>query len=138
MTEKIENTGLSKEDLAAVLSQVIKAVKEPTAIEQRKLDAEQRILNQAQVERKNLAESVIQEKQQKMAQQRVCSHTHKNGDPHGVYITEPTGPGYILCQKNQCIIRPGVQPKDYKGNAIYDTALFNKIFQTLPNGEIFG
>lgn len=47
-------------------------------------------------------------------------------------------PGYILCQKCQAIVRPGNPPKGYKGNHIYNTVLFNQLFQKVPNQEIFG
>jgi hypothetical protein len=47
----------------------------------------------------------------------------------------PPSPGYLLCQKFQCKIRPEPRPeKGFDPDAIYDTAQFNKIFQKLQSG----
>ena len=128
---------ITKQDLADIVAAAVRAAKEPTVIEQRKIDAEQKEIEQAQDDRKKLAASILEDKENKKAMQRICSHEHKNGDSHCVYIMERTGPGYILCQKNQCKIRPGNQPANFKGDDIYDTALFNRIFQKLPGNELF-
>ena len=79
------------------------------------------------------------------ASKRTCRHQHPKGDTHCVWIQERSGPGYILCQMNQCIIRPEPAPKvshgrgpdgkeiwvDYDGDDIYDTNEFNRLWQTL-------
>jgi hypothetical protein len=130
---------ISKSDLQELLAGVVKAVKEPTALEQKKMDAEAKTVAQAQEDRKKLSQSVLEDIANKRFIQSVCSHEHKNGDSHCVYIQESKGPGYILCQKNQCKIRPGTAPTDGTADAgaIYDTALFNKLFQKLPSNEMF-
>jgi hypothetical protein len=131
------DTGISKDQLKEILAEVIKAVKEPTVLEQRKIVKQEEEIRQAQEDRKKLAESLIQDKENKRTNQRICSHEHKNGDSHCVYIIEKNSPGYILCQRNQCKIRPGVAPENYKGDDIYSTELFNKLFQKLPSNEMF-
>lgn len=139
-----ENQGivLTPEALEKLISTAVKtaveATKAPTEIEQRQLDVQKRQIETDQENRKKTAEGVKQEIANKKWVHLNCSHEHKNGDTHCVYIQEKVGPGYLLCQKNQCIIRPGTPSKNYKGTIVYSTDLFNKIFQKLPGGEVFG
>ena len=129
---------LTAQDLKGIIAETVKAAKAPNVIEQQKLDQEEKARELAQEQRKNLSESVLADKENKRVVQHICSHEHKSGDSHCVYIMEKVGPGYLLCQKNQCKIRPGAPPKNYKGDDIYDTDLFNRIFQKLPSNEMFG
>lgn len=116
---------------------LIEELRKPTILEQRELDSEAASILQKNSERKDNAQAMIQKRNDKRAMQRICTHHHNNGGTHCVFIHEQRGTGYILCQKNQCIIRPGVAPDNYKGDDIYDNALFNKEFQTLPTNELF-
>ena len=130
---------ITKQELAELVATAIAAAKAPNAVEQSKLDAEARALKEAQAARLALSESVQDGIRQKRMTQRICSHEHKNGDSHMVYIQEAGGPGYLLCQKNQCKVRPGFAPDSYVGDDIYDTDLFNRCFQKIATtGEIFG
>lgn len=125
--------------IATAVESAVKAAKQPTVLEQKKLDEEEQARQVAQDQRKRLAASVKESSEQKKAFQRICTHEHRNGDTHMVFVQEQQGPGYLLCQKNQCIVRPGEAPKDYKGYDIYDTELFNRCFQKIATGaEIFG
>ena len=127
----------NSENLAAV----IKAIKEPTALEQKALDKQAQELLSKNESRKRLAGEVITQIENKKYLQSVCSHQHGDAarGTHLVYVKEQRGPGYLICQKNQCKIRPGNPPEGYKGTDIYNTAEFNRLFQTIPNqGEIFG
>ena len=125
---------------AEQLATVIQELKKPTVLEQQQLDREKAELLAKNEERKANAQGQKQILAEKRAIQRICSHKHaRTGDSHCVFIHERSGPGYLLCQKNQCIIRPGVQPKEnYNGTDIYDTALFNRILQEMPSNELFG
>jgi hypothetical protein len=126
---------------AANLEAVIRTIKEPTVLEQKTLDKQAAEAKAANEARQKTAKEVLQGIQNKRWLQSVCSHAH-NDAAHGthlVFVQEKTGPGYLICQKNQCVIRPGLAPKGYQGTAQYNTALFNQLFQTLPGrGEIFG
>ncbi len=122
---------------AATLKTVIEELKKPTAIEQKKLDAEEKELLDRNQERKENAAGILQQIEGKRQLQPVCSHKHRDGNSHCVYVMEQRGNGYILCQKNQCIIRAGNPPTNYKGNDIYSTELFNRLFQELPSNELF-
>lgn len=132
-----ETTGMSKQDLkeifaanTATLLEVIKELKKPTEMEQKKLDAERLVLLQQNEERKRNSVNVKARQQVRHNAQRSCTHKHPNGDSHCVFIQERNG-GYMICQKLQCIIRSGQAPENYKGNDIYDSKLFSEIWQSL-------
>ena len=134
MTENKENnTGLTEEQLERLLTRVIAAVKQPTELEQRKIDQEDKRIQQDQENRKRVSQGVKDQMDGKKWTQRNCSHEHPRGDSHCVWIQEQVGAGYLLCQKNQCIIRPGVASPNYKGRVIYNNELFNRIFQKLQS-----
>lgn len=133
-----ETVGITKDDLKEILTAVVEIAKAPSVLEQRKLTAQNAEIEQAQRERQTLAQSMLEEIENKKNIQRLCSHEHRNGDTHAVYVQEKSGPGYFICQKNQCKIRPGAAPEGYKGGDIYDTALFNRLFQKSANNDIFG
>lgn len=124
-------------DLKEILRDVIREVKAPNVVEQKKLDEQARQTEIAQDNRRKQADLMIEDQKNKRFVQRACSHEHRNGDSHCVYIIEKNTPGYILCQKCQGKVRPGGAPKGYKGDDIYDTALFNRMFQKLPSNELF-
>jgi hypothetical protein len=143
--------GISMNDLKAILAEqsrqnaeqlkeIIEAIRKPTVIEQEQLDKLAEKIRSDNENRKSLAGAVKGQIEGKQRLQHWCSHEHPNGNTHCVYIQEPRGNGYLLCQKNQCIIRPGIKPENYKGNDLFDTVLFNKIFQQMQSmmGDIIG
>lgn len=140
MSQQLSLTAEQLQQLVATaVESAVRAAKEPSAIEQKKLDAEAEVIRVQQEYRLRTAASVKEDQEQKKAMQRICTHEHRNGDTHMVYIQEQKGPGYLLCQKNQCKVRPGIAPEGYEGGDIYDTELFNKCFQKISTGaEIFG
>lgn len=124
---------------AQMLATVIQELKKPTILEQKEIDAEIKRIQDANEERKTNAQGIMQQMADKQANQAICSHKHRDGTSHGVLIWEKNGGNYILCQKNQCKIRPGSRPSEGADiGAIYDTALFNRLFQELPSSEMFG
>lgn len=133
-----EQVTLSSEQLKSIIVEAVGAAvreaRKPTDIEQKALDLETRLIENAQEARKNLAATVIKERENRRITQRNCIHEHPDGKSHCVYVMESQGPGYILCQLNQCIIRPGKEPVNSRGMAIYDGALFNRLFQKLQTG----
>lgn len=130
---------------------LIEAMKKPTVMEQKALDKEAAELLARNEERKANAAGMKIKRDSDRASKRTCRHQHPKGDTHCVWIQERSGPGYILCQMNQCIIRPEPAPKvshgrgpdgkeiwvEYDGDDIYDTAEFNRLWQTLPSNELF-
>jgi hypothetical protein len=143
-----EEKGISKQDLKDILAavavqnsemlkDVISELKKPNVVEQKELDRLAQELADRNQERKDNSAGIIQLTEQKRAIQSICSHKHKDGNSHCVQISERQGPGYILCQKNQCKIRPGIAPDGYNGTDIYDNRLYNQLFQELPTNELF-
>jgi len=120
------------------LAQIIAAIKQPTVVEQQKIDAAKLELEARNQERKDNSAAMLQKIEGDRLTKLSCTHQHQDGNSHCVLVTEKRGPGYILCQKNQCIIRPGPKPEGYTGTDIYDTAMFNRQLQGLPTAELFG
>lgn len=71
--------GISKNELKEILTEVIRAVKEPTAIEQKKLDAAAEAEQAKQEARKRQAGQVLEQLENTKAVQQICSHAHKSG-----------------------------------------------------------
>ena len=94
------------------------------------------------------AQSLIAQKENERAIQRICAHEHskrEGGGTHCVHVREedPRSPGFILCQKCQGRIRPGVADADglpfqRDRGAIYDNALFNRLFQDCGEASLMG
>jgi hypothetical protein len=92
-----------------------------------------------QEHRAKQSQHVIDKMKNERAIRMICSHTHaqrEGGGTHCVWVREedPRSPGFILCQLNQCRIRPGDFDKEglpfqRDRGAIYSTEQFNKLFQ---------
>jgi hypothetical protein len=119
----------------AVTAAVAEAKKPAPPTERQIAEAEQ-----DQENRRANAESVKAKKDQEKIEQLACTHEHpkrEGGHTHCVLVREenPASPGYIMCQKCQGRVRPERESlRDKKGEyldreAIYDTNLFNKLFQ---------
>lgn len=135
--------GLSKNEVKELLAaqaeqfkELIVELRKPSVVEQKKLDAEAKEMEDRQQERKENGAAILQSIENKRQLQRICSHKHRDGHSHCVFV-QTGADQYILCQKNQCKIRAGVAPAGYSGGDIYDTALFNQLFQELPSNELF-
>lgn len=121
--------------IATAVATAVQEVRKPAPPTEQELSA----LQMAQEHRALTAADVLAKQENERALQRMCTHTHslrEGGGTHCVWVREedPRSPGYILCQLNQCIVRPG--EFDKKGlpfqkhlKAIYDTNLFNRLFQ---------
>jgi hypothetical protein len=130
---------------AAVTAAVIESRKPnpPTAQE---LSA----LQMAQEHRAQTAQSVLAERENKIAMQNICAHEHsrrEGGGTHAVWVREenPASPGFILCQKCQGRIRPGHLTTESDApaflrdrGAIYNTDKFNKLFQDCGEASLMG
>jgi hypothetical protein len=125
--------------LGDILPQIIAAVKEPGPIEQRQFDEMAKEIEERQKERLNMSKQVLEDMANKKAQQATCSHEHRRGDGHGVHIQDRLPHGYVLCQVCQIRVRPELDAEYRKldPRAVYDTALYNKIFQKIQSLEAF-
>lgn len=130
-----QQTGISitAEQLKEIIATAIAAGKAPNAVEQAQIDREDRESKVRNDFRLKQADSVKEEAANKKWQKENCSHEHPTGQSHGVWVQEKVGNGYILCQMCQGIVRPGITPANYKGTAIYNNQLFNRLFQKLQS-----
>jgi hypothetical protein len=129
---------ITARDLQDIITAAVAAAKAPNVIEQAKLDEQRAEMVQKQQYRQATAQSVRDDIENKKLIQQVCSHEHPNGASRSVYVTERTGPGYMICLKNQCKIRPEPKPaKNADSGAIYDTTMFNRLFQKANSVEEF-
>jgi hypothetical protein len=128
---------LTKQDLADLITAAVTAAKAPNTVEQKKLDQEQKQIEEDQKQRLAVSASVIEEMKQKRWTHLNHSHEHKNGASKCTFVQDKLG-GFIICLGCQAKIRPDMpaaQRLDH--DAIYDTAMFNKLFQKLPTSELF-
>lgn len=86
-------------------------------------DKEKRELDAAQQDRQANAGMQKQMALDKKASQKICTHTHKTGATHCVFVQNGN---FILCQKCQDVIRPEDRLE-----------LFNELFQACQT-ELFG
>lgn len=129
-----------KEIIAGAVEIAIKESKKPSVLEQRQLDAEAARIKEANDTRKDTAAQIKEEMANKAFQKRVCAHKGGRPEhPHTVYVSDEIG-GYVLCQKCQAVIRPDNQlvhfPGDFakkRTDVIFDTLLFNRLFQECNN-----
>lgn len=131
-----EPVTLSKTDLKDIIAGAVAAAvaeaKKPYVSE----DDLKRIESEQNARAAN-ADLLRQEHENKQRFKRTCTHKRRDGSNRTVWVSEGLGSeGYILCQKCQAVIRPGTAPKDYKGTAIYDTVLYNTLFQTSSDAGI--
>jgi hypothetical protein len=140
-----DQLNLTKEDLNAIISSAVSAAvsesKKPKPLTEQELADKE----MEQQHRADSAQSVIAALKNQKDMQLICSHEHtkrEGGGTHCLWIREenPNSPGYILCQKCQGRIRPNVPAgtKILDARAIYNTALFNKLFQDCNEGELLG
>lgn len=133
---------------ATVIAQAIAAAiaesRKPLPPTQKELQA----IEMAQQARAAGAAGVIAEMANERATQRACTHEHSKkagGGTHCVWIREedPRSPGYVYCQLCEATVRPGVYDKDgipaqRDRRALYDTELFNRLFQECGEQSVIG
>lgn len=135
---------LNKEVIGSAIAAAISEARKPLP----PTEAEIRDLELRQQARASNAAGVIAQMENKRTVQRICSHEHKRkegGGTHGVWIRDedPRSPGYIYCQKCEANIRPGNYdanglPFQRDRRAIYDTELFNRMFQECGEQTVLG
>lgn len=131
-----QSLNLTPADLQAMIAAAVTAAVQESRKPAPPTEQQLAQLEMEQQHRKDTSDQVKQLEVNKRANQMICSHEHTNGDTHCVWVREenPASPGFILCQKWQCRIRPGAfnkQGTSYERDrgAIYDTAMFNRLFQ---------
>lgn len=132
MSEGMSLTSKQLQELiaAAVTAAVSEAKKPAPPTETQLAEIEQ--ANEMRLQQRDL---VLQEQANRKATQLACSHMRRDNTCSGVYVENGN---YVICQQCQAIIRPGVAPtKDDDGRSIYDTQLFNRMFQLSNSPAIF-
>ena len=105
------------------LTTLIKEIKKPEPPS----ELEQKKLKQAQDSRRQLASTHAEVAESKRRQQKICTHLRRDGTSRAVYL---------ICQKCQAIVRPEDAAKKSHVNTIYDTNLFNRLFQMSATSNI--
>lgn len=130
--------------IAAAVTAAIQESRKPAPPTEQELSA----LAMKQEHRAKTAESVVAAIEGTRRMQEMCVHEHsrrEGGGTHCVWVREedPRSPGFILCQKCQGRIRPGAYDKDGHSSlrdrgAIFNTDLFNKLFQECGEATLMG
>lgn len=116
--------------ITAAVTAAVAESKKPAPLTER----EEADIQQAQDMRLQQRDLVLQEQANKAAMQRSCTHMRRDNTCTGVYVDNGN---YIICQQCQGLIRPGAAPAGYTGSDIYDTNLFNRLFQLCNAPAIF-
>lgn len=125
---------LTQDGLQALISAAVTAAVAEAKKPAPPTDKELRDIQQAQEARAALAADVVDTIKQKQFNQRTCTHSHGTGESHGVYVQDGN---YILCQFCQAKVRPEVPVEQRTDkSAIYDTALFNRLFQEMRKTDM--
>ena len=111
------------------LTTLIKEIKKPEPPS----ELEQKKLKQAQDSRRQLASTHAEVAESKRRQQKICTHLRRDGTSRAVYVKQGN---YLICQKCQAIVRPEDAAKKSHVNTIYDTNLFNRLFQMSATSNI--
>jgi hypothetical protein len=135
---------ITAEDLKQIITAAIAAAKAPNAIEQAEMDRAKAKADQDNQTRLETSEQVKQEMANAAFRKKTCLHEGgKPKHPHTVFVSDEIG-GYVLCQACRAVIRPENQlvhfPKGFaekRQDVIFDTALFNKVFQATDASGVF-
>jgi hypothetical protein len=148
MEEKEKSVSLSAKDLKEIISSAVetavKAAKAPNEIEQAQIDREKQKIAEANQSRLESAAQIRISNANDNFQKRACAHEGgRPKHPHTVFVSDDLG-GYVLCQKCRAVIRPETQLphfpagfREKRPDVIFDTALFNHVFQLTDASGLF-
>lgn len=129
----------NKEAIAAAVSAAVQEANKPKPPTEKEL-AE---IKMAQEHRAETGQAEKQRRANKRyAQQNVCTHEHSKRDLGATYCVwvrdndHLNDPGYIYCQECEGRFRPESEKwRKLDPNAIFNTALFNKLFQDCSGAQ---
>jgi hypothetical protein len=121
-----------QELVTAAVTAAVAETKKPAPLTEQQI-AE---INQANEMRLQQRDLVLQGEANKKALQSACSHSRaENGSSTAVYVANGN---YLICQVCQGKIRPYVPAEEQADpNSIYDTNLFNRMFQLAGSKATF-
>jgi hypothetical protein len=148
MNEGNATVNLTKEDLRDLVVSAVSAAVSAANAPPPPTKAELAEIQMAQELRESTAKDILKKKaNDRWFQEHGCSHEHSKqagGGTHCVHVRDNDyldSAGYIMCQLCQGRVRPE-DPKWVKldPEAIFNTALFNKLFQDCAQiqGEMLG
>lgn len=127
-----------KDLVSAAVTAAVAEAKKPAPPTEQEISKHQ----MEQQQRLEMSQSVKDKKANERQMQLACTHEHPKrdgGHTHCVYIREddPRSAGYVLCQECQGRFRPeSADARKLDPNAIFDTSIFNRLFQECVSGSI--
>lgn len=116
--------------IAATVAAVVAESKKPAPLTEQQL-AEVHQANEMRLQQRDL---VLQEQANKKASQNACSHMRRDNTCCAVYVQNGN---YLICQACQALVRPEVPVEQRDQQSIYDTQLFNRLFQLAATPATF-
>jgi hypothetical protein len=135
---------LTTDALKEIIATAIAAAKAPNVIEQAEIAKQQKTIEQDNQTRLEASAQIKKKMEGDVFRKRTCQLVGgKPKHPHTVFVSDDIG-GYVLCQMCRAVIRPEGQlvhfPKDIQKtrlDIIFDTQLFNKVFQNTDASGVF-
>lgn len=121
---------ITADELKSILSTVIAEARKPPE----PTEEEKAVMASEKAMRKQTAEQSLAAMENKRREQAACIHMRRDGSSTAVYVHNGN---FFICQQCQAVIHPGVRPEGSDDTmGIYDTQLFNRLFQLQP-GDVF-
>jgi hypothetical protein len=121
---------MTPEDLKNLVSAAVASAVETARKPLPPTEEEVKRANQKKANRAAQGKLVLREIETRRNEQQICTHKHGARDMYKSHCVFVRDGNYVLCQKCLGKIRPTVPEKErFDKQAIYDTALFNQVFQ---------
>lgn len=117
--QKITMSAEQFEAMMLRMAQELRKPPEPTDEQKARMEQEKQM-------REDQAKLALARMENDRRERLACIHRRKDGTNNAVYV--PNG-HFMICQSCQAVIRPGTAPEGDLGVDIYNTALFNELFQ---------
>jgi len=119
VSDKISMSAEQFEAMMLRMAQELRKPPEPTPEQQAAIESDKQT-------RKEQAQLALARMENERRERLACIHRRKDGTNNAVYV--PNG-HFMICQSCQAVIRPGTAPEGDLGVDIYNTQLFNELFQ---------
>ena len=119
MSDKISMSAEQFEAMMLRMAQELRRPPDPTPEQQAAMESDKQM-------RKEQAQLALARMENERRERLACIHRRKDGTNNAVYV--PNG-HFMICQSCQAVIRPGTAPEGDLGVEIYNTQLFNELFQ---------
>jgi len=119
VSDKISMSAEQFEAMMLRMAQELRRPPDPTPEQQAAMESDKQM-------RKEQAQLALARMENERRERLACIHRRKDGTNNAVYV--PNG-HFMICQSCQAVIRPGTAPEGDLGVEIYNTQLFNELFQ---------